>query len=61
VDISRFDGAPPRDVRRYVEENFIETGIAGWGEIAGGSHCMTPRYLENQLQQSLAQYESRLC
>ena len=48
-----FDGAPPRDVRGYVEENFIETGIATWGDIAGGAHCMTPRYLENQLQQSL--------
>ena len=48
-----FDGAPPRDVRRYVEENFIETGIAKWGDIAGGAHCMTPQYLENQLQQSL--------
>jgi aryl-alcohol dehydrogenase-like predicted oxidoreductase len=47
-----FDGAPPRDVRRYIEENFIDTGIAGWGDIAGGSHCMTPAYLENQLQQS---------
>ena len=48
-----FDGAPPRDVRQYVEENFIKSGIAGWGDIAGGSHCMTPRYLESQLQQSL--------
>ncbi len=48
-----FDGAPPRDVRQYVEENFIATGIAGWGDIAGGAHCMTPRYLANQLDQSL--------
>jgi len=48
-----FDGAPPRDVRQYVEENFIQTGIAGWGDIAGGAHCMTPRYLESQLRQSL--------
>jgi aryl-alcohol dehydrogenase-like predicted oxidoreductase len=48
-----FEGAPPRDVRQYVEENFIKTGIAGWGDIAGGAHCMTPKYLENQLQQSL--------
>ncbi|HKO35646.1 MAG TPA: aldo/keto reductase [Pyrinomonadaceae bacterium] len=48
-----FDGTPPRDVRAYVEENFIKTGIASWGDIAGGSHCMTPRYLENQLEQSL--------
>ena len=48
-----FDGAPPRDVRGYIEENFIDTGIAAWGDIAGGSHCMTPAYLNNQLQQSL--------
>ena len=48
-----FDGAPPRDVRGYIEKNFIDTGIAAWGDIAGGSHCMTPAYLNNQLQQSL--------
>ncbi|HKP38525.1 MAG TPA: aldo/keto reductase [Pyrinomonadaceae bacterium] len=48
-----FDSAPPRDVRQYVEENFIKPGIAGWDDIAGGAHCMTPKYLENQLQQSL--------
>jgi aryl-alcohol dehydrogenase-like predicted oxidoreductase len=48
-----FDGAPPRDLRHYVEENFISTGLATWGDIAGGSHCMTPGYLDNQLQQSL--------
>ena len=48
-----FAGAPPRDVRQYVEDTFINTGIASWGDIAGGSHCMAPRYLENQLEQSL--------
>ena len=49
-----FDGAPPRDVRRYVEETFVKPGIAGFADIAGGSHCMTPSYLQNQLDQSLA-------
>lgn len=49
-----FQGAPPRDVRQYVEETFINPGIATWGEIAGGVHCMSPRYLENQLDQSLS-------
>ena len=48
-----FDGAPPRDVRQYIEENFINRGIAGWADIAGGAHCMAPRYLESQLKQSL--------
>jgi len=48
-----FAGSPPRDVRQYVEETFIKTGIANWGDIAGGAHCMAPGYLENQLEQSL--------
>ncbi|HCX30060.1 MAG TPA: hypothetical protein DHU55_09875 [Blastocatellia bacterium] len=48
-----FDGAPPRDIRRYVEETFVKRGIAGFEDIVGGSHCMTPTYLQNQLGQSL--------
>ena len=48
-----FDGAPPRDVRRYVEETFVKPGIASFDDIVGGSHCMTPAYLQNQLDQSL--------
>ena len=48
-----FDGAPPRDARRYVEETFVKPGIASFEDIVGGSHCMTPSYLQNQLEQSL--------
>jgi aryl-alcohol dehydrogenase-like predicted oxidoreductase len=48
-----FDGAPPADVRRYVEETFVRPGIANLSDIVGGSHCMTPAYLQNQLDQSL--------
>ena len=48
-----FDGEPPRDVRSYVQETFVTPGIAGFEEIVGGSHCMTPSYLQNQLDQSL--------
>jgi aryl-alcohol dehydrogenase-like predicted oxidoreductase len=48
-----FDGAPPRDVRRYVEETFVKPGIASFDDFVGGSHCMTPAYLEDQLDQSL--------
>ena len=48
-----FDGQPPRDVRRYVEESFVQTGVASFSDIVAGSHCMTPAYLENQLDQSL--------
>jgi aryl-alcohol dehydrogenase-like predicted oxidoreductase len=48
-----FDGAPPRDVRKYVEDNFVKTGIASFADIVGGAHCMTPSYLQNQMDQSL--------
>ncbi len=51
-----FDGGPPAGqagVRAYVEETFVRTGVATLEEIAAGSHCMTPRYLEHQVAQSL--------
>jgi len=49
-----FDGGPPADVRNYVEQTFVRPGIASLADIVGGSHCMTPAYLQNQLDQSLA-------
>ncbi len=48
-----FDAARPADVQSYITETFINTGLAAPDEIAAGSHCMTPRYLENQIAQSL--------
>ncbi|HEX6730885.1 MAG TPA: aldo/keto reductase [Pyrinomonadaceae bacterium] len=49
-----FDGAPPRDIRAYVENTFVKPGVATFDDIVGGSHCMTPAYLQNQLDQSLS-------
>jgi len=49
-----FDSEPPADVRSYVEEKFIRTGIAQASDIVGKSHCMTPAYLQSQIDQSLA-------
>jgi aryl-alcohol dehydrogenase-like predicted oxidoreductase len=51
-----FDAAPPasrEEARAYVEETFVETGVASPADIVGGSHCMTPRYLQHQIEQSL--------
>ncbi|HEY0080464.1 MAG TPA: aldo/keto reductase [Pyrinomonadaceae bacterium] len=48
-----FDGEPPKDTRAYVEETFVRTGIIEPSDIAAGSHCMTPRYLQSQIDQSL--------
>lgn len=47
-----FDNEPPADKRAYVEETFVRPGIADFQDIVGG-HCMTPRYLQSQLDQSL--------
>ena len=47
-----FDGLPPQNIRAYVEETFVKPGIASVNDIVG-SHCMTPSYLQNQLEQSL--------
>lgn len=49
-----FDSVPPTDVRGYIEETFVRTGVASLSDFVGGSHCMTPSYLKHQLTQSLA-------
>ncbi|MGI9056567.1 MAG: aldo/keto reductase [Pyrinomonadaceae bacterium] len=48
-----FDNEPPTDVRKYFEENFVKKGIAKAEDLVGGSHCMTPDYLQSQIDQSL--------
>ena len=48
-----FDGAPPRNVREYFNETFVKPGIASIDDVVAGSHCMTPAYLQSQLDQSL--------
>lgn len=48
-----FDGEPVSDVTAYFDENFVKTGLATVGDLAGGSHCIAPGYLENQIEQSL--------
>jgi aryl-alcohol dehydrogenase-like predicted oxidoreductase len=47
-----FDGTPPKDTRRYFEETFIKPSVALPSDLIG-SHCMTPKYLTNQLDCSL--------
>ena len=48
-----FDNEPPRDARAYFQKEFVDRGIATFDELAGGSHCMTPAYLQSQIDQSL--------
>jgi aryl-alcohol dehydrogenase-like predicted oxidoreductase len=46
------DADDPRPGRRYVSETFLETGLAPKDEIAQGCHCMSPGYLEDQIERS---------
>jgi aryl-alcohol dehydrogenase-like predicted oxidoreductase len=43
----------PRDPRAWITQNIINTGAARPEDIVGGSHSMSPSYLENQLNRSL--------
>ncbi len=47
------DGTLPTDPNRYFFEEYIQRGVFTAKDIAAGSHCMTPRYLQNQLGRSL--------
>ncbi|HEU5401799.1 MAG TPA: aldo/keto reductase [Terriglobales bacterium] len=47
-----FDGAVPADPRAYFMKEYVESGVLNPSEVAGGMHCMAPRYLENQLERS---------
>ena len=47
-----FDGSAPVDPRGYFMREYVEPGILDPAQIAGGMHCMTPAYLENQIERS---------
>src|SRR5205823_14483327 len=44
-----FDGEAPEDVAGYVADTYVRPGIVAARDIVGGCHCVTPRYLANQL------------
>ncbi|HEY6330923.1 MAG TPA: aldo/keto reductase [Blastocatellia bacterium] len=47
-----FDGEPPRDAGRWIRENLIEPGALRQEDLVD-SHCMSPGYLNHQINQSL--------
>jgi aryl-alcohol dehydrogenase-like predicted oxidoreductase len=47
------DGSMPSDPNEYFYREYIQPSIFKPNEIVQGSHCMTPRFLENQLERSL--------
>ena len=47
-----FDGDLPADRRGYFMREYIEPGVLDPKELAGGMHCMSPAYFENQIDRS---------
>ncbi len=46
------DGELPADPSEYFSREFLDHGVFGVEDIAAGCHCMTPRYLADQLERS---------
>jgi aryl-alcohol dehydrogenase-like predicted oxidoreductase len=49
-----FDGGVPDDPRRWFTETYLRPGIVRPDDVVGGAHCMTPRYLADQIERSRA-------
>ena len=49
-----FDRAMPPDPRAYFTETYLKRGIVSPDDVVGGAHCMTPRYLDDQIDRSRA-------
>jgi aryl-alcohol dehydrogenase-like predicted oxidoreductase len=47
------DGAMPADANDYFFREYIQPGVFTSKELVGGGHCMTPKFLKNQLGRSL--------
>ena len=47
------DGSMPDDPNEYFFREYIQQGIFSAKDLAAGSHCMTPRFLKDQLGRSL--------
>jgi aryl-alcohol dehydrogenase-like predicted oxidoreductase len=56
-----FEGEVPSNVAEYYTKTYLETGIVRRSEVVAGSHCIAPRFLENQLERSLANFGLEGC
>ncbi len=46
------DADDPRPPRTYIQETFLDTGLAPRSEVVSGGHCVSPDYLRDQLRRS---------
>ncbi|MGA8144766.1 MAG: aldo/keto reductase [Candidatus Acidiferrales bacterium] len=50
------DGEMPPDPNDYFAHEFLDRGVFRAEEIAAGCHCMSPKYLADQLERSLRNF-----
>ena len=48
------DMGPP--TKEWFEENFLKPGIVTPADFVAGAHCMTPKYLRHEVEQSLKNF-----
>jgi aryl-alcohol dehydrogenase-like predicted oxidoreductase len=48
-----FDGKLPPDPHAWLFRTYVESGLCAPDEVAGGCHCMAPKYLAHQVARSL--------
>ncbi|HSP05995.1 MAG TPA: aldo/keto reductase [Acidobacteriota bacterium] len=48
-----FDAGYPSNPAKYFHDEYINRGLCSKEDIVANCHCMTPAYLENQMERSL--------
>ncbi len=51
------DGAPPvsrQDYDSYLEKEYFARGVMARGDVVGGGHCLSPKFLSDQIERSRA-------
>jgi aryl-alcohol dehydrogenase-like predicted oxidoreductase len=48
-----FDGEPPASLPQYFHDTYVKTKICKPEDLVAGCHCMTPAYIDSQVEKSL--------
>jgi aryl-alcohol dehydrogenase-like predicted oxidoreductase len=49
-----FDGERPTNPGRYIRDEYLDTGLVDADDLVRGQHCITPAFIDDQLDRSLA-------
>ncbi|MDO8520265.1 MAG: aldo/keto reductase [Deltaproteobacteria bacterium] len=49
-----FDGTPPSNLKAYIKNTWIDTGLVSEEDIVASCHCLHPAYIQHQIQASLS-------